>query len=109
MRIAEYISKLLYQNDCVIIPGMGGFVTNYTSAKIHPINHTFYPPSKSILFNAKLLNDDGLLINAISIGEKISYSEAKNEVAFFVNRFRHILNEGNRFNFENSAKTSNFF
>jgi hypothetical protein len=77
MNLSEYISDLLYGNDCVIIPGFGGFVGNYAPAKIHPVNHTFYPPSKSILFNSKLTGDDGLLLHSVSIGENISYPETK--------------------------------
>jgi hypothetical protein len=84
MVIENYISKLLYRHDCVTLPGLGGFVTNYAPAKIHSVNHTFYPPSKTILFNSKLANDDGLLIHEISISEKISYEQAKNDVLEFV-------------------------
>lgn len=84
MSVDFYIHKLLFSNDCVIVPGFGGFVTNYASAKIHPINHTFYPPSKSILFNSKLLQDDGLLIHHISQNENIDYKNAKLKVIDFV-------------------------
>jgi len=79
MQLSGYISELLYENDCVIIPGFGGFVGNYSSAKIHPVNHTFYPPSKNILFNSKLTSDDGLLLHSVSIGENISYAEARSK------------------------------
>ena len=84
MVIENYISKLLYKHDCVTLPGLGGFVTNYAPAKIHSVNHTFYPPSKTILFNSKLTSDDGLLIHEISISEKIPYEQAKIDVLEFV-------------------------
>jgi hypothetical protein len=93
MNVESYISELLFSNDCVIVPGFGGFVGNYAPAKIHPVNHTFYPPSKSILFNSKLLSDDGLLLHAISIGEGISYDQAKQMVDEFVHDSMHLLNE----------------
>jgi len=91
MRISEHIARLLYQNDCVVVPGFGGFVTSYIAAKVHPINHTFYPPSKSILFNPKLIGDDGLLIHNISVVENISYSEAKSKIDQFVAEAESIL------------------
>lgn len=52
--IEKYISELLYQYDCVIIPGFGGFIGNYSPALIDPIYHTFHPPYKSLLFNINL-------------------------------------------------------
>ncbi len=88
MVIENYISRLLFKHDCVILPGFGGFVTNYTPAKINSVNHTFYPPSKSILFNSKLTSDDGLLIHEVSVSEKISYEKAKSNVLEFIDNCR---------------------
>jgi len=104
MKVAYYISELLFANDCVIVPGFGGFVGNYAPAKIHPVNHTFYPPSKNILFNSKLLSDDGLLIHAISIGEGISYDQAKQMVDDFTYDCMHSLNDGKSLKLERIGK-----
>lgn len=101
MNIAAYISKLLYFTDCVIVPGLGGFVTNYASAKIHPTTHAFTPPSKSILFNSKLINDDGFLIHFISQNDKISYAQAKLEINYFVEEMKFELDQGKAVVFEN--------
>lgn len=106
MDIAAYISKLLYYTDCVIVPGFGGFVTNYASAKIHPTTHTFTPPSKSILFNSKLINDDGFLIHFISQDEKISYAEAKKEINYFVGELKFDLDQGQAVTLENVGELS---
>ena len=57
-KIDKHINELLYNHDCVIVPEFGGFVTNYASAKIHPVQHTFTPPSKNIVFNKNLKNND---------------------------------------------------
>lgn len=76
MALETYISELLYKHDCVIIPALGGFVTNYQPAKINDIQNTFLPPSKSISFNRNLVNNDGLLANHIAQKEKISYPNA---------------------------------
>lgn len=94
MNIAGYISKLLFFNDCVIIPGFGGLVTDYSPARIHPTNNTFFPPSKSILFNSKLTNDDGILMHFVALEENISYAEAKLEINYFVQELIFELNEG---------------
>ena len=79
-----YISDLLYRHDCVIIPGLGGLITNYRSAQIHPVSHTFRPPSKSIRFNVNLQEDDGLLANYVSSCESISFASAQSKIERFV-------------------------
>jgi len=71
-----YISDLLYKHDCVILPEFGGFVASYAPAVLSPSKHTLYPPSKDILFNARLQKNDGLLASHIAEQEQISYSEA---------------------------------
>jgi len=96
MDIALYISELLYSNDCVIFPGFGGFVTSYAQAKIHPVNHTFYPPSKNILFNSKLTRDDGLLVDHVANRQNISYTDAKSIVANFIQELEKKIHKGKR-------------
>ena len=96
MSVDFYISELLYTNDCVILPGFGGFVTSYAPAKIHPVNHTFYPPSKNVLFNSKLTRDDGLLLDYISSKENIDYTKAKSLVAYFVRELEQKIQIGNK-------------
>ena len=73
MKLDQYISELLFQYDCVIVPGMGGFVANYKSASIQTIQNTLHPPSKGISFNKNLNSNDGLLANFIAQKEAISY------------------------------------
>jgi len=101
MDISFFISELLYDNDCVIIPGFGGFVAHYTPASIHPISHSFHPPSKSILFNSKLIRDDGLLIDFISEKQHIPYSEAKTLVEEFTGETLEKLALGELSRFKN--------
>ena len=84
MKMETYISDLLYRHDCVIIPRFGGLITNYRSAKIHPVSHTFHPPSKSIRFNVNLQEDDGLLANYVSSCESISFASAQSKIERFV-------------------------
>lgn len=69
-------------NDCVIIPEFGGFVANYRPAKVE--NNQFFPPTKEVAFNNKLVSNDGLLINFISEAEGIDYFSAKQKLESFV-------------------------
>jgi len=91
MKIETYISELLYRHDCVIVPSLGGFITNYRSAQIHPVSHTFLPPSKTIRFNVKLQKSDGLLCNYIADCEGISFEDAQKRVAHFSNQIENNL------------------
>ncbi|MBN2175969.1 MAG: SPOR domain-containing protein [Bacteroidales bacterium] len=96
MQIASYISKLLYSFDCVVIPEFGGFIADYSPARIHPVSHTFYPPSKSILFNPKLTRDDGLLIHNIATDKKVTYEQIKKELEGDVNILREQIQKGEK-------------
>jgi hypothetical protein len=80
----QYICELLFTNDCVIIPGLGGFVSNTRSAFLNPSQHTFTPPSKKVAFNSSLRTNDGLLAHYISQEENISYNEANELISAYV-------------------------
>ncbi|MBL4594242.1 MAG: SPOR domain-containing protein [Flavobacteriales bacterium] len=91
MKLEQYISELLYKYDCVIVPGLGGFVANYKSATIQPIQNTFSPPSKSISFNKNLNNNDGLLANLIAQKENINFNVANKKIEDYVLTISHDL------------------
>ncbi len=91
MKLANYISDLLYRYECVIVPGFGGFVTNNKSAKINFKNNTLLPPYKQITFNSHLVNNDGLLANYIASIDKISYNCALNYIQFEIESWNKKL------------------
>ncbi|MBK6962464.1 MAG: SPOR domain-containing protein [Bacteroidales bacterium] len=93
----QHISKLLYQHDCVIVPDLGGFIANYNPAGIHPVLHTFTPPSRTLVFNASLKNNDGLLADAIRTELGITFAEAISLIAEEVALMREKLNKGEQF------------
>ena len=39
MDIVKYIVEILIEKEQVVIPGLGSFITEYNSAKIHPVDH----------------------------------------------------------------------
>jgi cell division septation protein DedD len=95
-KVDKHISELLYEHDCVIVPDFGGFVSNYNSAAIHPVQHTFTPPSKKIVFNVNLNNNDGLLANRIVIAENTNYPEAIRYISRFVEYTNAELKKGTK-------------
>ncbi len=99
--IDKYISELLFEHDCVILPGFGGFLTNYSGARIHPIRHSFHPPSRTVVFNANLKTNDGLLTDYLSRTQKISYQEASLAVNKYAAKCLEDLKAGENIEFLN--------
>ena len=101
MDITAFIRELLFGHDCVIVPGFGGFIGNYTPARIDKNAGTFYPPVKQISFNRNLNHNDGLLIGKISGFTKMTYGDTRNMVEEFVAELRRKLEKGEKIVFEN--------
>ena len=89
--ILTYLSSLLDEYNCVVLPDFGGFVANYQSARIDSNTNTFYPAQKEIVFNVSLKNNDGLLANEIAIREGISYKKAQSNVVALVGDLKDYL------------------
>lgn len=89
--LSVYISDLLFLHNCVIIPGLGGFVSNVQSAEIDVTREVVYPPHKTVVFNHALTADDGLLISYIAHKQKISYSTASEWLEREVKDIKHTL------------------
>ncbi len=100
MDIARYVSELLYEHECVILPGLGGFITNDRPATINRITHRFTPPSRKIIFNTHLIANDGLLINYLAGSEGYTYEEARQYIDEFTESCKQELEEGRRLTFK---------
>jgi len=98
--ITAFIRELLFGHDCVIVPGFGGLIGNYTPARIDKSTGTFYPPVKQISFNRNLNHNDGLLIGKISGSANINYGDARNLVDEFVLDLRKRLGNGEKIIFD---------
>lgn len=99
MKIASSIADLLFEHECVVIPGLGGFITKTNPASVHPVKHQFKPPHKEIVFNQHLRANDGMLLNHIAHKESLPYSEAKKKMDKFVLRCLQEMQAGRRINF----------
>lgn len=99
MKIAKYIGDLIYDYECVVIPGLGGFISTEKSAGVDPLTNKFSPPSKEVHFNIHLKANDGLLINYVARNEEISFKNAKQRVDKFVLICHQALKDGKRINF----------
>jgi len=91
MDISVFISDLLFDHDCVMVPGFGGFICNYRPAEIHPVLHFVNPPSKSVSFNVNLSSNDGLLVNYIAKTGGLSFDKALELVNNWVDSSKGLL------------------
>jgi hypothetical protein len=105
--ITAFIRELLFGHDCVIVPGFGGFIGNYTPARIDKNSGTFYPPAKQISFNRNLNHNDGLLVGKISGSSNINYGDARNLVGEFVSEIRRKLDRGENVVFDHIGSFMN--
>jgi len=85
----------LFLEDCVIIPGLGGFVSQYRSAVIDKPTGTFIPPAKEIVFNSELVQNDGILVSFIARQDGITSAVARQMIDLFVDESRRELDRGN--------------
>lgn len=73
--IARHIENLLLEHKCVIVPHLGGFVTQYVSARCIEDEKLFLPPYRSVGFNPQLIVNDGLLVQSYMRVYDTSYTE----------------------------------
>jgi nucleoid DNA-binding protein/outer membrane biosynthesis protein TonB len=74
--LTKHIEALLVDNECVILPQFGGFVTNHTPAQWIEDEKIFLPPYRTIGFNSQLKINDGLLVQSYMLTHDATYPEA---------------------------------
>lgn len=104
--IGPAISELLRGHECVIVPGLGGFLTSHASACIDETTGEFMPPRKSVVFNASLSNNDGILAYHLAGKNNTSYTEALARVNDWSYSILQSLRRGNTVEMEQIGKLS---
>ncbi|MEX0997254.1 MAG: SPOR domain-containing protein [Flavobacteriaceae bacterium] len=94
MNLSNYISDLLYRYECIILPGLGAFLTQNKPAYIDDKTNTFFPPAKTLSFNRHLQTNDGLLANHIAKTENITYEAALFRLRAEVKTLKSNLEKG---------------
>ena len=93
--LAQHIEELIIQHECVIVPGLGGFVTYRDKASIR--NNRLYAPAQRVRFNHLLTYHDGLLAEAYMQNRHIGYTAALEAIKADVEQITTALNSGNTF------------
>ena len=95
IELERHIEILLLDNDCVIVPNLGGFMAHHVEAHYDDNDMLFLPPSRTLGFNPKLRLNDSLLAQSYIEAYDISYPEAMNRIEDEVNELKQTLqNEG---------------
>lgn len=94
--INQNIAQLITENNCVVVPGFGGFVGTYQPASLDVVNNTIKAPHKVLIFNQNLSLNDGLLIQSISKNLNCNITEAIKLVDEYVLHLKNTLNQNQR-------------
>lgn len=95
IELDRHIEILLLYNDCVIVPGLGGFMAHHVEAHFDEEDFMFFPPLRSLGFNPQLKLNDSLLAQSYVEAYDISYPEALRRIEEEVNELKqHLDNEG---------------
>ena len=91
--LARHIELLLHDNDCVILPGFGGFIAHDVPAYYVSEEGLYYPPSRSISFNATITMNDGLLAQSYMKSYQVDYARANYMIDVAIEQLTDTLDE----------------
>lgn len=91
--LSKHIGNLLLEHCCVIVPDLGGFVTQYVPARLVADEQLFLPPLRSVGFNPRLTMNDGLLIQSYMQAYHLTYQQAQKNIEKEVKILKHKLQE----------------
>lgn len=75
----------------MIVPDLGGFVTQYCPAHFDEVAGCFVAPSYQVGFNPLLQTDDGVLAHSFMMVNQTSYDEAVHDIRLCVHQLREAL------------------
>ena len=79
IELYKHIEVLLLENDCVIVPGLGGFIAHYRPA-VRKDDGRFLPPLRAIGFNPQLVMNDGLLVQSYMQAYNTDFPDATRKI-----------------------------
>lgn len=97
--LSRHIEILLLDNDCVIVPGFGGFMAHHRSAEYDEETGMFYPPQRTLGFNPHLKLNDSLLAQSYVEAYDISYPEAIKRIEEDIEEIRQNISIAGEYEF----------
>ena len=91
IELAKHIEVLLLENDCVIVPGLGGFIAHNRQAEFKESNGLFCAPMRTIGFNPQLVMNDGLLVQTYMQAYNTDFPDATRKIEETVSTLKEQL------------------
>lgn len=100
MEVLRYLHQLLHLHDCVIVPGLGGFVCSHKKCELSADTGFLHPARKTVAFNQNLSNNDGLMANYIAQKENLGFTQALNKVTAWSDALKARIEQGETVNID---------
>lgn len=100
------VKEILTRDQFVTLPGLGSFIVKELSPTINPINGEIKPRHSSIVFNSRIIEDDGILSSQYKSLFHISFKEAQETIKKEIQLLKKQLTEKKYFAFN---PLGNFF
>lgn len=97
LEIERHIARLLLDSDCLIIPGLGGFVVHHSCAVFNSERNVFSPPKRVLGFDNRLSMSDSVLAQSIVDHSDMSIPEAMRSVEHDVDELRRKIEEAGKY------------
>lgn len=91
IELSKHIEILLLENDCVVVPELGGFIAHYQPAHYEENEGVFLPPIRTVGFNPQLTMNDGLLTQSYMQVYHTDFPDATRKIAAKVEELKEIL------------------
>lgn len=106
IELGRHIEILLLSNDCVIVPGFGGFMAHHVEARYDDRDGLFLPPLRMLGFNPLLTINDSLLVQSYVEAYDISYPEALSRIEEEVKAVEREIRETGSYEINNIGEIS---
>lgn len=106
IELSRHIESLMLKHDCVIVPGLGGFVTQYVPARRVEDELLFLPPYRSVGFNQQLTLNDGLLVQSYMQAYDTNYPETIKLIDDAVRQLKDELQRNGEYELSGIGKLS---
>ncbi len=104
MNLGVCISDLLFDHDCVVVEGFGGFVCQEFNAHINEATQMFVPPSKKVSFQSALSETNYLLEHYVVKQRNVSFETAKKLIGAEVSVWKEDLKQGSHIKLEDVGR-----
>ncbi len=102
--LGHIVVKQLNDHPLAVLPGFGGFVKDQIGAQFDSLRNRVHPPKNTVVFNARLVHNDGLLVASVSADRDVTYAEADIWLTDAISELRFRLDNTDTVSWEGLGK-----